>query len=116
ELEGTARRRTGRRNVISVGSLLCFGADEGAAALGLDAWPDVEVNLEHPSLAGIDGGDVFAALVFGCSAEVELRIEAPTLEQLFADAAAAFGELVRRDGGDAYALEVGLDAGDRAAL
>jgi formimidoylglutamate deiminase len=70
ELEGTARRQALRRNVISVGSLLCFGADEGAAALGLDAWPDLEVDLAHPSLAGIEEADVFAALVFGCCADV----------------------------------------------
>ena len=53
---------------MSVSSLLCFGADEGAAALGLERWPDAEVDLEHPSLAGVD--DVYAALVFGCSADV----------------------------------------------
>jgi formimidoylglutamate deiminase len=70
ELEGIARRRAGKRNVVSVSSLLCFGADEGAAALGLDSWPDVEVNLDHPSLAGVEPEDVHAALVFGCSAEV----------------------------------------------
>ncbi len=70
ELEGTARRRTGRRNVISVSTLLCCGADEGAAALGLESWPDVEVDLEHSSLAGVEPGDVHAALVFGCSADV----------------------------------------------
>jgi formimidoylglutamate deiminase len=70
ELEGIARRRAGRRNIISVESLLCFGSDEGAAALGLDAWPDVEVDLGHASLAGIDDTDVFAALVFGCAADV----------------------------------------------
>ena len=40
ELEGIARRASGRRNVVSVGSLLSFGADEGAAALGLAAWPE----------------------------------------------------------------------------
>jgi formimidoylglutamate deiminase len=70
ELEGIARRRTGRRGVIATSSLLCFGADEGAAALGLEGWPDVEVDLEHPSLAGIESGDVHAGLVFGCSADV----------------------------------------------
>ena len=68
ELEGIARRRAGKRNVVSVSSLLCFGADEGAAALGLERWPDVEVNLEHPSLAGVE--DVHAGLVFGCAADV----------------------------------------------
>jgi formimidoylglutamate deiminase len=70
ELEGIARRRTLRRNVIAPGALLCFGSDEGAASLGLDDWADVEVDLEHPSLADIDEQDAFAALVFGCSADV----------------------------------------------
>jgi formimidoylglutamate deiminase len=70
ELEGVARGRTGRRGIVSVSSLLSFGSDEGAAALGLERWADVEVDLEHPSLAGIEAGDVHAALVFGCSAEV----------------------------------------------
>jgi formimidoylglutamate deiminase len=68
ELEGIARRRTGARNVLSVSTLLCCGADEGAAALGLERWPDVEIDLDHPSLAGVD--DIHAALVFGCSADV----------------------------------------------
>src|SRR5215212_5899801 len=70
ELEGIARRITGRRNVVSVSSLLCFGSDEGAAALGLERWADVEVDLEHPSLSGVSAEDVHAALVFGCSADV----------------------------------------------
>jgi formimidoylglutamate deiminase len=70
ELEGIARRRTLRRNVISPDTLLCFGSDEGAASLGLDEWANVEVDLEHPSLAGIAEEDAFAALVFGCSADV----------------------------------------------
>ena len=56
--------------MISPDTLLCFGSDEGAAALGLDAWADVEVDLEHPSLRGIDQSDAFAALVFGCSSDV----------------------------------------------
>ena len=70
ELEGIARRRTLRRNVVSPDTLLCFGSDEGAAALGLAEWADVEVDLSHPSLAGIDKSDAFSALVFGCSADV----------------------------------------------
>jgi formimidoylglutamate deiminase len=70
ELEGIARRRTLTRNVISPDTLLCFGSDEGAAALGLDSWADVEVDLTHHSLAGIDESDAFGALVFGCSADV----------------------------------------------
>ena len=70
ELEGIARRRTGKRNILSVSTLLCCGADEGAAALGIERWPEAEVDLEHLSLAGVDDGDVHAALVFGCAADV----------------------------------------------
>ena len=72
ELEGTARRQSGRRNVVPLETLLCFGSDEGAVALGLEesGWGDVEADLSHPSLRGVDEGDVFAALVFGASAEV----------------------------------------------
>jgi formimidoylglutamate deiminase len=70
ELEGNARRDAGKRNVVSLSSLLCFGSDEGAAALGLERWDDVEADLGHPSLAGVELQDVHAALVFGCSAEV----------------------------------------------
>jgi formimidoylglutamate deiminase len=68
ELEGIARRQAGRRNVIPLDTLLCIGADEGAAALGLERWPDVEADLSHPQLQGAD--DPHAALVFGCSADV----------------------------------------------
>jgi formimidoylglutamate deiminase len=70
ELEGIARRRTGRRNVVSPDSLLCFGADEGAAALGLEVWSEIAIDLEHPSLRSVAEEQVFAALVAGCSAEV----------------------------------------------
>src|SRR5437763_13278405 len=69
ELEGIGRRRTGRRNVLSVSTLLCCGADEGAAALGVERWREVSVDVDHPSLAGVDPGDVHAALVFGCGAD-----------------------------------------------
>jgi formimidoylglutamate deiminase len=68
ELEGIARRQAGRRNVLSTGTLLCYGADEGAGALHLDEWDDVEVDLDHVSLRGVD--DVFEALVSGCGADV----------------------------------------------
>ena len=70
ELEGIARRRTLSRNVVSAEALLSFGSNEGAASLGLEAWPDVQVDLEHRSLAGIAETDVGGALVFGCSADV----------------------------------------------
>jgi formimidoylglutamate deiminase len=68
ELEGIARRQSGRRNVLPVGTLLSCGADEGAGALGLDSWDDVEVDLGHPSLRGVE--DVFEGLISGCSADV----------------------------------------------
>jgi len=70
EIEGIARRQAFRRNVLSAERLLCYGADEGAGALGLERWDDVRVDLDHVSLRGLEDGDVFAALVFGCSAEV----------------------------------------------
>src|SRR5437588_5712107 len=70
ELEGIARRQSGKRNVLSTERLLCYGADEGAGALGPERWDEVAVDLEHRSLSGLEDGDVFSALVFGCSAEV----------------------------------------------
>jgi len=70
ELEGIARRRAGRRNVVPTGSLLCSGADEGAASLGLEAWDEIVVDLDHRSLHGVKEQDVLAALVSGCSADV----------------------------------------------
>ena len=70
EIEGIARRAAERRNVLSAERLLCYGSDEGAGALGLERWDDVEVDLEHRSLSGVDGGDVFEALVWGCGADV----------------------------------------------
>ncbi len=70
EIEGTARRQERRRNVIAVERLLDIGAGGGAAALGLDDWPAVEVDLEHESLRGVAPDDVPAALVHGCAADV----------------------------------------------
>jgi formimidoylglutamate deiminase len=70
ELEGIARRQTGRRGVFSTERLLCFGADEGARSLGLESWPEIEVDLSHESFRGVDPGDVFDALVSSCSAAV----------------------------------------------
>ena len=72
ELEGTARRAAGKRNVISVDSLLCFGSDEGAAALGIESWPEISVDLDHRSLHGVAEEDARNALVFGCGADVFL--------------------------------------------
>jgi formimidoylglutamate deiminase len=68
ELDGIARRQAGRRDVLTTETLLCYGADEGAGALGLESWADVEVDTDCVSLRGAD--DVFGALVWGCSANV----------------------------------------------
>ena len=57
--------------MISTETLLCFGSDEGAGALGLEEWDDVEVDLTHRSLRGVE--DVFEGLVAGCGAEVFLQ-------------------------------------------
>jgi formimidoylglutamate deiminase len=70
ELETTARRASGRREVCAAETLLCFGADEGAASIGLDTWPDIQIDPGHPSLRGVDPADLLDALVFGCGADV----------------------------------------------
>jgi formimidoylglutamate deiminase len=70
ELEGIARRQTGRRGVIPLDALLCFGADEGAAALGLESWPDAVVDLDHVQLRSVDDADIYDALIFSCSGDV----------------------------------------------
>ncbi len=70
ELEGIARRQSGTRGVISLDSLLAFGSDEGAAALGLDSWPDATVDLDHRQLRAVDEAGVYEALVFSCSGDV----------------------------------------------
>ncbi len=70
ELEGIARRQTGRRGVFSTDELYAFGQDVGARSLGLDAWPDMEVDLEHRSLAGVAPEHAAAALLAGCGADV----------------------------------------------
>ena len=73
ELEGTARRLTGRREVVPLDRLLEIGSSAGAACLGIDSWPGVEVDTGHPSLSGVASGDVPGALVFSCSADVFRR-------------------------------------------
>jgi formimidoylglutamate deiminase len=72
EIEGIARRQTGRRGVFTAAELLCFGSEVGGRALGLDRWPEIEIDLGHRSLAGVARDDVPAALVAGCSADVVL--------------------------------------------
>jgi formimidoylglutamate deiminase len=68
ELDGTARRQCGRRDVLSVDALLAIGSDEGAASLGLEEWPSIAIDAGHPQLRGVD--DPLCALVHGCSADV----------------------------------------------
>jgi formimidoylglutamate deiminase len=68
ELDGIARRQSGRRDVFDVDDLLGIGSLGGATALGIDAWPDVAVDVEHPQLAAVD--DWRSALVASCSADV----------------------------------------------
>jgi formimidoylglutamate deiminase len=70
EIEGIARRQALRRNVIPPDRLLQIGSAEGAASLGLDQWEGIEVDLEHPSLAGIEPTEAKAALIWGCGADV----------------------------------------------
>jgi formimidoylglutamate deiminase len=71
ELDGIARRQSGRRDVFSVDALLAIGSDEGAASLGLEEWPAIEIDESHPQLRGVD--EPLCALVHGCSADVLAR-------------------------------------------
>jgi len=68
ELDGIARRQAGRRDVFSVDALLSIGSDEGAAALGLERWPAIEIDASHPQLRGVE--EPLCALVASCSADV----------------------------------------------
>jgi formimidoylglutamate deiminase len=70
ELEGIARRQTGARGVLDVEGLLQIGSAHGASALGIEAWQDATVDLEHLQLRGVAASDVYEALVFGCSSDV----------------------------------------------
>jgi formimidoylglutamate deiminase len=70
ELEGIARRQTGKRGVMPVDALIAAGSADGAAALGLEAWPDATIDLAHPQLRGVDDDAVYDALVFGCTGGV----------------------------------------------
>jgi formimidoylglutamate deiminase len=72
ELEGIARRQSGQRGVFGTDDLYAIGGANGARSLGLDAWPETTVSLDHRSLAGVEPGDVRAALVAGCSGEAVL--------------------------------------------
>jgi hypothetical protein len=68
ELDGIARRQSGRRDVFAVDELLDIGSLGGGAALGLDWWREIAVDVAHPQLAGVE--DWRNALIAGCSADV----------------------------------------------
>jgi formimidoylglutamate deiminase len=68
ELDGIARRQSGRRDVFGVDDLLAIGSVAGANALGLRSWPDIAVDVEHPQLEGVESWR--SALVASCSADV----------------------------------------------
>ena len=68
ELDGIARRQSGRRDVFAVDELLDIGSLGGGRALGLEWWPEVEVDTGHHQLVGVE--DWRNALVAGCSADV----------------------------------------------
>jgi len=54
--------------VSHVDELLAIGSDEGAAALGIAEWQEIEIDESHPQLRGVD--EPLCALVHGCSADV----------------------------------------------
>jgi formimidoylglutamate deiminase len=70
ELEGIARRQTGRRGVFTTEELFRFGSEIGAQALGIESWPEIAIDLTHRSLEGVDEDQVLPALVSSCGADV----------------------------------------------
>jgi len=73
DLEGIARRQTGRRGVFSTDELYGSGGNVGARSLGLETWAEVEIDLGHMSLKGVEEEHVLAALLAGCGADVVVR-------------------------------------------
>jgi len=70
EIEGIARRDALKRNVVSTSTLLSFGTDEGARALGLQRWDEVALDLEHRTLRDVPEDAIYDALVFSADASV----------------------------------------------
>ena len=58
--------------MLSTDHLWDIGGASGAAALGIDAWAGIEVDLDHRSLDGVAEEHLRAALVAGCGADVVL--------------------------------------------
>lgn len=75
QLEGIARRQDGRRGVFASEELWEIGSANGASALGLDLWAEIEIDPAHRSLAGVAEEHVAAALIAGCGADVVLSPE-----------------------------------------
>ena len=74
ELEWIGRRQSGTRGVFATDELWAIGGENGAGALGLDRWAEIDVDLDHPSLHGVDDDRVRAALVAGCGADVVVGV------------------------------------------
>jgi formimidoylglutamate deiminase len=72
ELSGIARRERMTREAVAPDDLLAIGSAGGARALGLDSWPSIDIDLDHTSLRGVGEGDIEAALVSSCAADVVL--------------------------------------------
>jgi formimidoylglutamate deiminase len=70
EVEGIARRQTGRRGILTTAELLDIGSGEGARALHLGEWGSIEIDTGHRSLAGVPAEHLEAALIAGCAADV----------------------------------------------
>jgi formimidoylglutamate deiminase len=70
ELDAIARRETLARDAIDPAVLVAIGAENGAAALEIDAWPQVAIDLAHESLRGLAPDAIPASLVWCGSADV----------------------------------------------
>jgi formimidoylglutamate deiminase len=79
ELDGIARRQSGRRDIFSVDDLLSIGSDEGAAALAIESWPEIGIDTDHAQLRDVD--EPLCALVHGCSADVVRSVPAARAPQ-----------------------------------
>ena len=74
QLDGIARRAALRRDVLTPRALLEIGGRNGAAGLGIDRWPEIEIDLGHDELRGVATTDVPAALLAGGSAAAVKRL------------------------------------------